>query len=92
MSMSTSFASSVLSSLGTYRLYVQGKYCGDFPEDEGCRGCSLDECATHAYTNKSVSFSYRGTGIKWCRLCDVNDLANLHDYPDWETYVTGVKT
>ena len=61
-----------------------GLLCGTNTE---CSGCSFTECQEHAIASNSFAFSYRGTSMKWCRLCDEADLssASSTSYP-WGTY------
>ena len=70
---------------------IKGMLCGDYPEDEACRDCSLEECMELAIDAKSYALAYRGTGIKWCRLCDESDFEKKQNISEtsrtWGVYI-----
>ena len=60
-----------------------GKYCSS---SNKCISCSFEVCKSIAEGVKAVAFAYRGTGDKYCRLCNQTELANLKTYKDWSVY------
>ena len=83
------FCVSVSFPLDKYVLTKPGSVCGEYPADQACWGCSLDQCAEHSKKNNSIAFSYRASGSKWCRLCDANTFANAGALSEWNVYVRG---
>ena len=48
---------------------VESMYCNK-NENGGCTNCTFARCMTIARDRYSYAFSYRGTGRKFCRMCD----------------------
>lgn len=52
-----------------------GMICGD--ATDACTSCSFEDCMLLAENRKAVAFTYRGTGLKWCRFCSHTELQNI---------------
>ena len=69
-----------------------GRYCGEYPEDELCSSCSFEECSQLAWDNSVFAFSYRGTSTRFCRKCNEAQYVSQSANKDWGVYVRGKYT
>ena len=62
---------------------LNGRACGGRFE---CIGCSFEQCRDRAISQNKYAFSYRGTGDKWCYMCDRNQVKLPWKYADYGIY------
>ena len=58
--------------------------------NSGCSPCSLKECEDEAKAKNSFSFSYRGTGETWCKMCDENEFKDMLPGNTTKFYAWGI--
>ena len=65
----------------------KGTYCGSYIRSDECAlGCTFEQCLALAENRTSYAFSYRGSGSRWCRMCNQSEAATPVSHKDWGIY------